>query len=335
MTRFLAGRLVGTIPVLLLVLAIVFSLARLIPGDPAVTLLGPGATDAQIAALRAQLRVDGPAPQQFVEYLRQLAHGDLGVSLKSGRPVADEIASRLPATIELSIFATVVALAAAVPLGVVAAVRPNGAVDHGLRLVSLAGVSMPAFLIALVLQLVFGIHLGWLPISGRLSPYDVTDPVTGFAVLDGLLTGDLEASGDALRHLVMPGLVLAAFLAAVLLRFVRGAMVDAMGQDYVRTARAKGASDRRLLFVHALRNALLPAVTVVAHHFAEMLGGAILTETIFSWPGIGRYLFDAIRNRDYPVIQATTLLFAALYIATAFTVDALYGLLDPRIRRAA
>ncbi len=333
MLRVLVARLAGTLPVLLLVLVIVFSLARLIPGDPAVTLLGPGATDEQIAALRAQLRLDGPAPAQFVAYVAQLAHGDLGTSLKSGRPVLHEIGQRLPATIELSLLATAIALLVGIPLGVWSSVHANRGIDHVLRVVSLAGVSMPAFLIALLLQLVFGIHLGWLPISGRLSPYDVTESVTGFAVLDGLLTNDLEASADALRHLVLPSLVLAAFLAAVLMRFVRASINEVMSQDYIRTARAKGVSETRVLFVHALRNGLLPAVTIVGLNFAEMLGGAILTETVFSWPGIGRYMFDAIRNRDYPVIQGTTLLFALMFIATALIVDLVYGMLDPRIRR--
>ncbi len=333
MARFLVGRLAGMLPVLALVLVIIFSLAHMIPGDPAITLLGPGASDYQIAALRAQLGLDGSLPSQFASYVSRLAHGDLGTSLKSGRPVLHEIAQRLPATIELSLLATAIALMVGIPLGVWSAVRANSAVDHVLRVVSLAGVSMPAFLIALLLQLVFGIHLGWLPISGRLSPFDVTETVTGFAVLDGLLTGDYEASWDALRHLVLPSLVLAAFLAAVLMRFVRSSMGEVMGQDYIRTARAKGASERAVLFVHALRNALLPAVTIVGLNFAEMLGGAILTETVFSWPGIGRYMFDAIRNRDYPVIQGTTLLFALVFIVTALLVDGVYGLLDPRIRR--
>ena len=333
MTSFLVGRVFGILPVLALVLAIVFAMTRLIPGDPAVTLLGPGATDEQIAALRTQLKLDGPAPAQFVAYVAAIAHGDLGTSLKSGRPVREEILQRLPATAELSLCATVIALLIGIPLGVVASARSDRPIDHVLRVVSLVGVSMPAFVVALILQLIFGIHLGWLPISGRLSPYDITDSVTGFAVLDGLLTNDLEASWDALRHLVLPSLVLAAFLAAVLLRFVRTSMNEVMSQDYIRTARAKGVSERNVLFVHALRNGLLPAITIVGLNFAEMLGGAILTETVFAWPGIGRYLFDAIRNRDYPVIQGTTLLFALVFIVTAFAVDCAYGVLDPRIRR--
>lgn len=321
------------LPVLGLVLTIVFAMARLIPGDPAVTLLGPGATDVQIAALRAQLNLDGSLPAQFLSYLRQLVHGDLGVSLKSGRPVVDEIMHRLPATLELSLAATLIALAVGIPLGVWSAVHQNGAMDHALRVLSLGGVSMPAFLIALILQLVFGIMLGWLPVSGRLSPFDLTDTVTGFAVLDGLLTSDYAASWDALRHLLLPALVLAAFLSAVLLRFVRNSMSEVLGQDYIRTARAKGLGEGSVLFVHGLRNALVPALTIVGLNFAQMLGGAILTETVFSWPGIGRYMFDAIRYRDYPVIQGTTLLFALMFMITSLLVDVLHGLADPRIRR--
>ena len=333
MSRLLVVRFLSMLPVLGLVLVIVFSMARLIPGDPAVTLLGPGATDVQIAALRTQLNLDSSLPAQFVSYLRQLAQGDLGVSLKSGRPVAQEILQRLPATLELSLLATFIALLVGIPLGVWAAVRQERAADHALRVLSLAGVSMPAFLIALILQLLFGIALGWLPVSGRLSPFDITDTVTGFAVLDGLLTGDYAAAWDALRHLLLPSLVLAAFLSAVLLRFVRNSMSEVLGQDYIRTARAKGMGEGRVLFVHGLRNALVPALTIVGLNFAQMLGGAILTETVFSWPGIGRYMFDAIRNRDYPVIQGTTLLFALIFMLTSLLVDVLHALADPRIRR--
>jgi peptide/nickel transport system permease protein len=333
MARLLLTRVLGVLPVLMLVLVIVFSLARLIPGDPAITLLGPGASDDQIAALRAQLKLNGSAPGQFVAYLVQLAHGDLGTSLKSGRPVLQEILQRMPATIELAMLATAIALLVGIPLGVLSSVRSDSSTDHVLRVISLAGVSMPAFLIALILQLVFGIDLGWLPISGRLSPYDITETITGFAVLDGVLTHDLEASWDALRHLVLPSIVLAAFLTAVLMRFVRSSMSEVMRQDYIRTARAKGVSEGRVLFRHALRNGLLPAVTIIGLNFAEMLGGAVLTETVFSWPGIGRYMFDAIRNRDYPVIQGTTLLFALVFIVTALVVDIVSGILDPRVRR--
>jgi ABC-type dipeptide/oligopeptide/nickel transport system permease component len=201
------------------------------------------------------------------------------------------------------------------------------------RVVSLAGVSMPAFLLALLLQLLFAVQLGWLPVSGRASPFFIDDPVTGFAVLDGLLAGDGEATADALAHLVLPVAVLAAFLAATVGRFVRNTMLETLEEDYIRTARAKGLPERSVVFVHALRNSLLPAITIIGLKFAELLGGAILTETVFAWPGLGRFMFDAIRNRDYPVIQGATLVFALVFMLVSLLVDVVQAALDPRIRR--
>lgn len=333
MVSFLLRRLVALIPVLALVLVIVFSLVRLIPGDPAVTLLGPGATDQQIAALRAQMRLDEPVFIQFFDYVLGLFHGDLGTSLKSGAPVLQEILLRLPATLELSISATLVAILVGIPIGVLSATRPNSLFDHFIRVFSLVGVSMPAFLLALILQLIFATYLGWLPVSGRMSPYIIVPPVTGFAVLDGIITGNWNAALSAIQHLVLPTAVLAAFLAATLGRFVRNTMLEVMSEDFIRTARAKGLSRSQVVLEHGLRNSLLPAITVIGLKFAEMLGGAILTETIFAWPGIGRFMFEAIKNRDYPVIQGTTLVFSLLFVLTSVLVDLLYGVLDPRVRK--
>jgi ABC-type dipeptide/oligopeptide/nickel transport system permease component len=333
MLGFLLRRLVALIPVLAIVLVIVFSLVRFIPGDPAVTLLGPGATTAQIAALRAQLDLDQPLPLQFLRYVGGLAQGDLGLSLKSGAPVLAELLGRLPATLELAFVALIGAILVGVPLGVLSAVRANSAFDHVMRVVSLVGVSMPAFLLALVLQLAFGTALGWLPVSGRTSARAGFADVTGFRILDAILTLDGAALADAFAHIALPAAVLAAFLAATLGRFVRNAMLEVMSEDFIRTARAKGLTARQVVLGHGLRNSLLPAITVVGLKFAEMLGGAILTETIFAWPGIGRFLFEAIKNRDYPVIQGTTLVFALLFVTSSILVDLLHGLLDPRIRR--
>jgi peptide/nickel transport system permease protein len=335
MARFVAARLLATLPVLLLVLAIVFGLSRLIPGDPATTLLGPGATAVQIAALRAQLRLDEPAGTQFLSYLAGVVQGDLGRSLKTGQAVSAEILQRLPATLELALPAALLAVLVGIPIGIASALRPDTAFDHAVRVVSLAGVSMPAFLLALLLQLLFGVWLGWLPVSGRSSPFFIEDPITGFAVPDALLQGDAEAAWDALRHLVLPVLVLAAFLAATLARFLRNAMLEVLAEDYIRTARAKGLAPRSVVLGHALRNSLLPAVTILGLKFAELLGGAILTETVFAWPGIGRYMFDAIRNRDYPVIQGTTLVFALLFMLVSLAVDLVQAMLDPRLRQRA
>lgn len=332
MASFLLRRLIALIPVMCIVLVIVFSLVRLIPGDPAVTLLGPGATQVQIDALRAQLDLDQPIVLQFVHYVLGLLQGDFGTSLKTGRPVAHEILIRLPATIELSACAVIIAVIAGIPIGVLSAVRPNSVFDHITRIVSLVGVSMPAFLLALILQLIFGMLLGWLPVSGRMSAYVTVQSVTGFAILDGIITGNLAAALSAVEHLILPTAVLAAFLAATLGRFVRNTMLDVMSEDFIRTAKAKGLRRADVVLNHGLRNSLLPAITVIGLKFAEMLGGAILTETIFAWPGIGRYMFEAIKNRDYPVIQGTTLVFALLFVLTSIIVDLLYGVLDPRVR---
>ena len=333
MLTFLIRRLISLIPVLLIVLVIVFSLVRLIPGDPAVTLLGPGATDSQIAALRAQMDLDQPVLWQFWSYLTGLLHGDLGLSLKSGKPVLDEILLRLPATLEISLAAVLVAVVVGTPLGVLSATRANSVADQVLRVASLTGVSTPAFLLALLLQLVFATWLGVLPVSGRISSYYFFDQVTGFVLVDAWLSGQPGAVWSALTHMILPVAVLAAFLAATLARFIRASMLEVLDEDFVRTARAKGLSRYQVVYQHALRNSLLPAVTVVGLKFAEMLGGAILTETIFSWPGVGRYMFEAIRNRDYPVIQGATLVFALLFMLTSLLVDQLYAVLDPRVRR--
>lgn len=329
MFTFLVRRLVALLPVLL----IVFSLVRLIPGDPAVTLLGPGATEAQIAALRTQLDLDQPVLIQFWNYAVGVVQGDLGTSLKSGRPVIDEILQRLPATLEIAVAAVLVAALIGTPVGVISATRANSGPDHVLRVVSLMGVSMPAFLLALILQLIFATWLGWLPVSGRVSSYFFYDEVTGFALIDAWRSGEPGAVGSVIAHMVLPVTVLAAFLAATLARFVRASMLEVLDEDFVRTARAKGMSRRTVIYNHALRNSLLPAITVVGLKFAEMLGGAILTETIFSWPGIGRYMFEAIQTRDYPVIQGATLVFALLFMLTSLLVDLLYAVLDPRVRR--
>jgi peptide/nickel transport system permease protein len=328
---FVARRLTALVPVLALVLVIVFLLIRAIPGDPATVLLGPGATAQQIEALRLQLKLDRPALLQFTDYLGGLLRGDLGSSLKTGAPVLGEILQRLPATMELALLATLLAIIVGVPLGILSANRPNSPFDHLARVIALLGVSMPAFLLALILQLIFATWLNWLPVSGRASAFITVEPITGFIILDALLRGDTAAAGNAAAHIVLPVCVLAAYLAATLSRYVRSAMLDTLGEDYIRTARAKGLPRNTIIYRHALRNALLPALTVVGLKFAELLGGAILTETIFAWPGIGRYMFEAIRNRDFPVIQGATLVFALVYVSTSLIVDLLQGALDPRI----
>jgi ABC-type dipeptide/oligopeptide/nickel transport system permease component len=332
MGRFFVRRLISIIPLLFIVLLIIFSLTHLIPGDPATVLLGPGATESQINALRDQLHLDKPLVEQFFLYVKGLLMGDMGNSLKTGQPVLDELKLRLPATIELSVFALVIAVLIGVPLGVTNAIWKNSPIDHFGRITSLIGVSAPAFWLALLLQLLFANVLHLLPVAGRIDPYVRYEPASGFLLIDSIITGNWVMLGDTILHLILPSLVLAAFLGATIARFIRTSMLEVMGEDYTRTAYAKGLSKVGVITKHVLRNSLLPAVTITGLKFAEMLGGAILTETVFSWPGMGRFMFEAIKNRDYPVIQGTTMVFALIYIFTSLVIDVIYSLLDPQIR---
>ncbi|MBB2203039.1 ABC transporter permease [Gluconacetobacter tumulisoli] len=333
MIAYALRRLIAMLPVLALVLVIVFGLTRMIPGDPAETLLGPGATTAQIDALRHELRLDRPALQQFIDYVGGLARGDLGASIKTGRTVASELAARLPATIELAFAAFALALLGGIPAGILAARRPGGPVDRTLQFLSLCGVSIPAFLLAFGLQYVFSAWLGVLPVAGRNSAFAVGEEQGGFALTRSLLTFHLTTFGDLAAHILLPATVLAAFLAATLGRFLRNTMIDTLSEDYVRTARAKGLTERAILLKHALPNAIGPSIMVLGVQFGDMLGGAILTETVFSWPGVGRYMFEAIRARDYPVIQSTTLVFALMFMLMSLAADLLSVALDPRLRQ--
>ena len=335
MTTFLLRRLVAIVPVLILVLVIVFSLVHLLPGDPAATLLGPGATTWQIATLHHAMGLDRPLALQFWSYVHGLATGDLGTSLRTGRPLIASLDEKLPATIELAAAALMLSLLLGIPTGILAARRPNGVFDSVCRVASLAGVSAPAFLTALALQAVFGAWLHWLPIAGRLSPSLLAFGGSGFVIPRALLYGRFAILWDALRHVLLPALVLASFLAATLNRFVRNAMIDVLGHDYIRTARAKGLGELAVVCTHALPNALVPALTILGVLFGDMLGGAILTETVFSWPGFGRYTFEAIRNRDYPAIQTATLMFSLMFALMTLLVDLVIVWLDPRARRRA
>jgi peptide/nickel transport system permease protein len=332
MLVFAVRRLISAVPVLALVVVIIFSIVRLIPGDPAAALLGEGATDEQIEILRSQLHLDEPVTRQFVSYVSGLFRGNLGRSMRTNQPILQELLQRLPATIELAIVAMLLAVFIGIPIGIITGAWPNSPVDHVARVLALIGVSAPAFWLALFLQVLFAIYLGVLPVSGRFDPLLRPEPITGFLVLDGLLRGRADMVWDALRHLILPATVLTAFYGATIARFLRVSVRDAMSDDYVRTARAKGLGQRRVLMVHVVRNSLLPVVTIIGLKFAELLGGAILTETVFSWPGMGRYMFEAIKSRDYPVIQGGTLLFALIFVISSLVVDLLYGYLDPRIR---
>ena len=304
MGRFLARRLVLTIPVLLGVATLVFSLIHLIPGDPAQAMLGEAAPQADVEELRHRLGLDRPLLEQYGVFLRGLVKGDLGTSLRTGQPVTDQIVERMPATIELAAAAMVVAIAFAMPLGIIAAVRRGTAVDHAAMTLSLAGVSVPNFWLGPLLAIIFAVELGWLPVSGR----------------------------GTWAHLVLPAISLGAALAAILARMTRATMLEELREQYVQAARARGVSRLRAVLRHAFRNSLIPVVTLIGLQFGAVLTGAVITETIFAWPGIGRLLIQSIGFRDYPLVQGCILLIALTYVGVNLVTDMLYGVLDPRIR---
>ncbi|HEY9725234.1 MAG TPA: ABC transporter permease [Chroococcales cyanobacterium] len=334
MGRYIAKRLVNLIPVLLGITLLVFAFLHLIPGDPAVTMLGDRATPAQVAALRERLGLNQPLPLQYLTFLWNLVRLDFGTSIISGVPIAQEIRVRWPATFELSLAAMSIASIVGIPAGVLAAVRKNTAVDNLTMSGSLLGVSMPVYWLGLLLIYLFAVNMSWLPPSGRLS-IDAGfsfKPITGFYVLDALLQLDFKALKDVLAHLILPAVTLGTIPLAIVARITRSAMLEVLSQDYIRTARAKGLLERWVIFKHALKNALLPVVTIVGLQFGTLLGGAILTETIFSWPGIGSWIYDGILNRDYPVVQGGVVFVAVAFVLINLLVDLSYAFLDPRIQ---
>ena len=301
---FLGRRLVLTIPVLLGVATLVFSLIHLIPGDPAQSMLGESAAPSDVEDLRHRLGLDEPLIVQYGAFLKGLVTGSLGVSLRTGEPVASQIAERLPATFELALAAMIVAIVISIPLGVAAAVFRGTAVDHTAMTLALAGISIPNFWLGPLLAIIFGVELGWLPVSGR----------------------------GGLDHLVLPAVSLGAALAAILARMTRATVLEELREQYVLAARARGASRIRAVFRHACRNSLIPVITLVGLQFGAVLTGAVITETIFSWPGIGRLLIQSIGFRDYPLVQGCILLIAVTYVGVNLLTDLVYGYLDPRIR---
>jgi dipeptide transport system permease protein len=331
MLRFVLTRLLTMVPTFLGITLLVFLLIHLIPGDPVEVLMGErGVTPAEHAEALHRLGLDAPLPVQYGHYLVHAVRGDLGTSLVSGTSVMQEFLVRFPATLELSLCALLFALAIGVPAGVVAALRRGTAVDHGVMGTALAGYSMPIFWWGLILIMFFSVKLGWTPVSGRIAvEYDVT-PVTGFMLIDSLLSTDSGAFISALSHLVLPAIVLGTIPLAVIARMTRSSMLEVLREDYIRTARAKGLSPVRVVVVHALRNALVPVVTAIGLQVSLLLAGAVLTETTFSWPGVGKWLIDAVGRRDYPVVQGAILLIALLVIVVNLGVDLLYGLRHTR-----
>ncbi|HWE61416.1 MAG TPA: ABC transporter permease [Chloroflexota bacterium] len=328
-----ARRLLLLVPVLFGVSLLTFVLSHLVPGDPARLLAGTHAGAAQVQAVRHAYGLDRPLPAQYWTYLTNLAHGDMGIALHTQRPVGQDLRDFLPATLELALAAMVLAVIIGIPLGTVAAAHRNRAPDHLTRVLALSGVSLPVFWVGLVLQLLLYYTWGLFPAGGRLDP-TLASPrtLTGLYTVDALLTGRLDLLANALWHLALPALVLALGPLAVIMRITRSSVLEALAQQYVRTARAKGLGRWRVMVRHALRNALLPTVTVLGLQFGYLLGGAVLVEYIFSWPGIGLYTAQSITASDYPAIMGVTVMVAFLYVLLNLAVDLSYALLDPRIR---
>lgn len=335
MLRFILTRVSLAIPTFIGITLLVFILVRLIPGDPIETLAGERGIDpVRHERLRQEYGLDRPILVQYGFYLWRLAHGDLGRSIITHEPVIREFQSLFPATIELSLCAILFALCLGLPAGIIAAVRRNSIFDHGVMGISLTGYSMPIFWWGLLLILLFSVQLGLTPVSGRIAVQYFVDPVTGFLLIDSLLAGDKGAFKSALSHLILPAIVLGTIPLAVIARMTRSAMLEVLGEDYIRTARAKGLSPFRVIALHGLRNALIPVVTVIGLQVGVLFTGAILTETIFSWPGVGKWLIDGIGRRDYPVLQGGTLLIGAVVMTVNLLVDVTYGMINPRIRHS-
>ncbi len=332
MSRYIGRRLLETIPVVFGVLLIVFIIAHLTPGDPVLIALGEHATPRAIAELRNELQLNDPLPVAFVKYLGRVLRGDLGRSIQSNERVTEDLRTRFPATIELSLSAMLIASLVGILTGLIAAVRQNSWFDGLSMFTALFGFSMPIFWLGIMLILLFAWFLGWFPISGRLDFAVELTRVTNLYVLDALLTRNWDALGNALRHLVLPAVTLSTVPLAIVARMTRSSLLEVLRQDYVRTARAKGVEESRVVSRHALKNAFIPVITVIGLNVGSLLGGAILTETIFAWPGVGRLVVDAIFARDYPIVQGSVLVIALVFIVVNLLVDLSYAYLDPRIR---
>ncbi len=349
MTAYLTRRLLGLIPLLIGVTFLIFLLTRVIPGDPAVAMLGERAAPNLVERLRRDMGLDRPLflnmegfqdtgklsslfDSQYFDYMGKLVKGDLGRSVLTLVPVGQSLRHRFPATIELALAAMLLAVIIGIPAGTWAARKRGTLTDTAITFVAIIGVSFPVFWLAIILIYFFAVVLGWLPPSGRLSTAVSIQSVTGFYVVDGLITGNFKGALNALKHLILPAVALGTIPLAIVVRMTRSAMLEVLGQDYVRTARAKGISEPKVIRKHSLKNALLPVITVIGLSFGSLLSGAILTETVFSWPGIGRWVYDGITARDYPIIQGGVLFVAIIFVVVNLLVDLTYPLIDPRIQ---
>ncbi|RAX10396.1 dipeptide ABC transporter permease DppB [Photorhabdus bodei] len=336
MLQFILRRLGLVIPTFIGITLLTFAFVHMIPGDPVTIMAGErGISAERYAQLMAEMGLDKPLWQQYFHYVSNVLHGDLGISMKSRISVWEEFVPRFKATLELGICAMLFAIAVGIPVGVLAAVKRGSVFDHTSVGLSLTGYSMPIFWWGIMLIMLVSVQLDLTPVSGRISDsvfLDDSSPLTGFMLIDTLFWGETGDFKDAVMHIILPAVVLGTIPLAVIVRMTRSSMLEVLGEDYIRTARAKGLSRIRVIVVHALRNALLPVVTVIGLQVGIMLAGAILTETIFSWPGLGRWLIDALQRRDYPVVQGGVLLVAIMIILVNLIVDLLYGIVNPRIR---
>jgi len=330
---FIVERLLQLIPVLIGISLVVFLMMALTPGDPVEIMLGDQlATAEQKESLRRDMGLDLPAAERFIRFVKNALGGDFGRSFFHRRPVAEVIAERLPATIELTIVAMLIALAVAIPLGVLAAVRRGSLIDKAATVISLVGVSMPGFWLGIMLILLFAVHLGWMPVSGRIDYAFEVPRITGMILFDSLVQGRYAAFLNALHHILMPAVTLGLAMAALLMRVTRTSMIEVLQQDYIVFAEAKGLSRARVLVRHALKNALIPTVTVAALETGYLLGGNTIVEMVFGWPGLARVIVEGIYSRDFPLVQAGVLVIAVIYVTVNFAADVLYTLLNPRVK---
>ncbi|MBA3371934.1 MAG: ABC transporter permease [Euzebyaceae bacterium] len=332
MLRYVAKRLLLLVPVLIGLSILVFAYVRALPGGPAIALLGERATQESVEAINRELGLDQPIFVQYLRYAGNLIQGDFGSSVLSRRPVVEELLERFPATVELGFAAILFAVLAGIPLGFVAAKRYQGVLDNTSLVASLIGISFPVFFLALIMKYIFAVRLGWLPSIGRLDITRSLEHPTNFYLLDAIIAGDGAAFVDVVAHLLMPAIALGTIPLAIIARITRAATLDVLSEDYVRTARAKGLTTAVIDRRHILKNSLLPVVTVIGLQTGLLLTGAILTETVFAWPGVGTWMLNAINNRDYAVLQGGIVFFAFLVVVVNLLVDISYAFLNPRIR---
>ncbi len=335
MFAYVLKKLTTVIPTFIGITLVAFALIRLVPGDPIEVMVGERNLDPDMhAALVHRLGLDMPLHVQYLSYLKALAGGDLGTSLVTREPVVKEFLELFPATVELTLVALAFAVALGIPAGIIAGLQRGSPVDHGVMGVAMTGYSMPIFWWGLIMIMFFSVDLGWTPVSGRIGvEFDIA-PRTGLLLIDTLVSGEPGAFASTALHLILPVIVLGTVPLAVIARMTRSSMLEVLREDYIRTARAKGLAPMRVIVVHGLRNALIPVITVIGLQVGSLLAGAVLTETIFSWPGIGKWLIDSIARRDYPVVQAGILVSASIFVAVNLVVDLLYGVVNPRMRIA-